>query len=85
MKAEVLPLDGKYYGTEVLIYTDDGSKWLTTIWVGRGKPSRREYEQCTECECDGKSCDMIDYSHYESEDSLRLAEIFSEAVNKYES
>lgn len=86
MKAEVLPLRGKYYGTEVLIHLDDGSEWKTLFYVNRGLPSRREYEQCVGCsECEGDSCDMIDYSHYESEMSLKLAEIFAEAVNKHES
>ena len=49
MKAKILPLDGKYYGTKVEIVDDDGNDFTITLWNSCGwEPSDRELgDKCT--------------------------------------
>ena len=49
MKAELLPLKGKYYGTKVKVTNDNGSEYFLTFWSGECRePSDRELKgQCT--------------------------------------
>jgi hypothetical protein len=84
MKAELKPLDGKYYGTEVSITKDgddpgDFGEGLIQIWVmGNWEPSKRELEGYPdEYGDDFEICD----SHYETETGLEIAELLVEAVN----
>lgn len=69
--ATLLPLEGKYYGTEVEVMVGE-RKTLVTFWYGEGSPSERELALC-----DGE----VDGGHYETEHSLTLAKLFVAAVN----
>lgn len=43
MIAEILPLEGKYYGTYIRLQLDDGTETIFSIWSeGGGDPSQRE-------------------------------------------
>jgi len=43
VKAEILPLKGKYYGTEIVITDDYGFRYCITLWNdGNFEPSDRE-------------------------------------------
>jgi len=83
MKAELKPLDGKYYGTEVAITRDgddnrDFGEGLIQIWVvGNYEPSRRELD-----DWDTDELELLSDSHYETETSLEIAELLVKAVNK---
>lgn len=45
MKAELLPLSGKYYGTRILITDDKGYQYEIKLWnSGSWEPSDRELE-----------------------------------------
>jgi hypothetical protein len=82
MKAELKPLDGKYYGTEVSITSDDNKGFgegLIQIWVmGNWEPSRRELEGYPDEY--GDEFEICD-SHYETETGLKIAELLVEAIN----
>lgn len=95
MKAELAPLEGKYYGTEVRILPTDEKEFSEghlLIWVaGNHKPSERELEgyelkdgkwQLYDKELDEWFEYEICDSHYETETSLALAMALIEAVNK---
>lgn len=43
MMAELLPLDGKYYGTEICIWyaNNPTSNTVINIWIPEGEPSER--------------------------------------------
>jgi hypothetical protein len=49
MDARILPLDGKYYGTEISIVNDDGEAFYFKIWNDSNyEPSDRELgNKCT--------------------------------------
>ena len=78
-RAEIAPLDGKYYGTVVEIYPVDDFEQvgIIKIWfMGDGKPSHRElasYPDPSEWEGDS--------SHYESADGLDIAVKLMKAIN----
>lgn len=46
MKAKLLPLQGKYYGTEVVI-NFEGEEYLIELWGGTTPPSIRELDVIT--------------------------------------
>lgn len=74
IKAKVLPLRGKYYGTEVEVFEDGVSAGTFRIWLGGGSgPSDREL---TLAEGD---VGIVDYSHYENCLSLTVAEAVEDA------
>lgn len=81
MKAKLLDLDGKYYGTEVEISdNNDKSLGVIKIWIHNGKASTREYdteEELNEMYNDGLFCD----EHYETETDLKIADILVNAIN----
>lgn len=75
MKAEIKPLHGKYYGTEIKL--ENGERIV--VWLrGDGKPSRRELEGITYEEAveDDYFCD----SHYETEFCLSVCEAIVKAL-----
>jgi len=87
MKASLAPLEGKYYGTKVIVHDEANfaGEWIM-IWVmGNYEPSRRELEGYEEH--DGKWIDEEGYeyetsdTHYESEAGLRIAELLVEVVD----
>lgn len=48
MKAELLPLEGKYYGTKILITDHQGHEHEISVWDDyEFIPSERELDQCT--------------------------------------
>ena len=78
MKAKLLSLDGKYYGTKIAV-SYDGCESLIEVWhMGNYKPSARELRDWNEVN-DGpyETCD----SHFESESSLEIAERIVKALN----
>jgi hypothetical protein len=89
MKTKLLPLKGKYYGTEIKI----GDNTIT-IWGCNhtGNPSYREkmslscHGDISECDgdyrCTGKRCEAIDSSHYEDAGDLEIANRIVAALSK---
>lgn len=74
IKAKVLPLRGKYYGTEVEVFEDGVSAGTFRIWLGGSSgPSDRELDLA---EGDMSS---VDYSHYENCLSLIVAQTIEAA------
>lgn len=81
IKARLLPLKGKYYGTRVEIETLDGTE-IMQIWVkGNRRPSARQLTQINmteeEANEDGCFCD----EHYETSISYWLANSIIDAIN----
>ena len=79
MKADILPLNGKYYGT-VIQYGGDRT---IEVWdMENYIPSDRqlEYWEMTleEAKADNMMCD----SHYETQESYRIAEAIVKAIRK---
>jgi len=96
MKAELVELEGKYYGTEVVIMDDDPNfqNGMIQIWVmGNWKASSRELESLrdnitdelerepTDKEWEDEQADYFCDSHYETETSLEIATKLVEAIN----
>ncbi len=81
MKATLLDLDGKYYGSEVKIFTDEGkSLGIVRIWLDDFEPSEREYID----ELDLKEMladDLFNDSHHEDVSSYKVAKLLVEAIN----
>lgn len=75
MKAEILPLNGKYYGTGLLLTTDSGLEYYVNLWNSKGPPSKREL-----AEWDGDWEFEICDSHYESEETYKLAQTIVRAL-----
>ena len=65
MKAKILPLKGKYYGTEIEVVDDNGLKFGFTLWNSSSwtPSSREDYE-------DDELCD----THFESKETYELAQ-----------
>lgn len=70
MKAELKPLLGKYYGSQIAITLDDGSKSEIEVWIHDKSytPSKRELEggghkTVEEARADDYFCDQ----HFESD------------------
>jgi len=81
IKARLLPLKGKYYGTQVEIETLDGTETMQ-IWVrGNRRPSARQLTQINmteeEANEDGYFCD----EHYETAISYWLASSIIDVIN----
>jgi hypothetical protein len=81
-KAKILPLDGKYYGTEIKVETHDDSFDITVWWMGDFTPSDRELKQCGMSLDEWHENDMGCDSHFESSDGLEVAEIITKALNQ---
>jgi len=96
--AEILPLDGKYYGTRVVVnFKDDDSSEIKLWYNGTFHPSTREIEsygytkeqydegEIVEDGWGGQSSvkDIIEIcdSHFESEETLTLAQFIVGAIN----
>lgn len=82
IEAEIIPLGGKYYGTDIRLETDDGREAYITVWVNKVsdyKPSERELEGWDE-ERDGpyEICD----DHYETKTGFEISKCIVEAINK---
>ena len=74
MKAKLLPLKGKYYGTKIAV-EHQGKESEISVWhMGNYKPSARELERRSE---GFEYCD----SHFESEASLEIAKRIFAALN----
>jgi hypothetical protein len=100
MKAELQPLEDKYYGTEIRIDDADDNEFsegLIQIWVmGNYKPSRRGLENLrrnwieetgmepTDEEWHDEKASYFCDSHYETETSLHIAELLVKAINEEE-
>lgn len=101
MGAALLPLEGKYYGTKIIVVDDDQTEVVLTVWRSGTAPSERELApDFTREEWDKnikvpggwggeplpiREADIIDWSHYESEESFRLASDIVDAINRYPS
>lgn len=96
MKAELLELSGKYYGTEVQITTDSGYEYVIKLWNNGGcEPSARVLNGiCTIDEWRDNATLTIDYeeikakdvveicdSHFESQDTYLLARKMIDLIN----
>ena len=95
MKAEILPLSGKYYGTEIKV-SDGQHEHHFKLWSNASfEPSDRELgDICTieqwrrdeEIDNGGEvwtAKDFIDVGdgHFESRETYKLAQIITEAIN----
>lgn len=85
MKAELLPLKGKYYGTIVEITDEEtGYQEEVRVWyMGNYKPSHRELDDWAKSWSgrDGDPWEACD-SHFESEQGLEIAERLVKAINE---
>lgn len=78
-KAHLLPLEGKYYGTNVCVEFTDGQRINLPIWIPYGEPSEREKAWAIQEHAEYADSifpdwkDLIDWGHYESEESLYVA------------
>lgn len=80
MKAHIAPLEGKYYGTEVVYIDENGHGHTIVVWDTTGyTPSKRELNGKTEKEWR----EWGDFSHAESERSLQIAECIVDALKKF--
>jgi len=77
MKAELLPLSGKYYGTEIKITDDYGYEYKIELWnSGNDTPSVREL--------DGDSIEnyVVYDNHFENKNTYELACKIVNLINK---
>jgi hypothetical protein len=97
MKAELKPLTGKYYGTEIEITEGPLKDLCFKLWKCTGNPSDRELEEYNytrkqwnnnEMVDDGFGCefpiqksDIVCDSHYESQEVYQLAKRLVEFLN----
>jgi uncharacterized protein with PIN domain len=82
-KAELMPLQGKYYGTKIKVYHDSGYEHILELWImEQREPSERELERCKKCNTNGCTECFCD-SHYETKQSLESAVFIINAINKY--
>ena len=94
-RGDLLPLDGKHYGTEIELGFDDGSTARIGVWIPRGRPSSAELARWG-VRPDGWPDALVDDGwggkvrigselpcdgHYQSEIELRIAERIVEALN----
>ena len=80
MNAELLPLDGKYYGTQVLL-KDGKNVCNIPIWFSQhSKPSKRQLEAWDNL-TDEELSDLISDAHFETQENLKIAEIIVNAIN----
>ena len=87
MKATILPLHGKYYGTKIRVIDDDNNISVIIVWNQEDdEPSDRELRgRCTIEEWRKnyffvESIDL-DSGHFESRDTLGFAEEIMNAIN----
>ena len=74
LKARLEPLKGKYYGSTITLYDDNGDITEFEIWVmGDYTPSERELADDPEFEV----CD----SHFESKAGYELCQTIVKAIN----
>lgn len=96
MKARLLPLEGKYYGTRVQIELGPRNVAEISVWHSDGKPSERECATWGCTQADWVNDRLIDGgwggkeparrvfpcdSHYESQTSFEIAEKIVNAIN----
>ena len=76
ISAQLLPLDGKYYGTKVEI-VKNGYVYQITLWnSGSGQPSQRELERCPTFE--------VQDGHFESVETYEVATAMVDELNRSE-
>jgi hypothetical protein len=96
MDAEILPLVGKYYGTTIRINNGMAKGRDIKLWFDSGEPSDRElatrgytrdeWESNIDVDdgCGGispiKSCGLICDSHYECQETYRVAQAIVDAL-----
>ncbi len=92
MKAELLPLEGKYYGTKVKITGDAGDAHIINLWnSGSWVPSCRELNgQMTEAQWIANEIihghpakDIVDIGdgHFESRETFATAQAIVRSIN----
>ena len=96
MKAELLPLTGKYYNTTIMV----GSVQIK-LCGGEGRPSDREFEEAPFTieqwekneelfdngwggKCSPKELDYFDYGHCEKQDTYLIAQKIVDILNTKE-
>jgi len=83
MEAEILPLDGKYYGTVIKYKNTFGEERTIKVWnMGDYTPSQRQLEKwgytLDEAKEDGMMCD----DHFESAECHKIASVICRALNE---
>ena len=97
MKAQLLPLNGKYYGTIIRITHDDGETDEIKVWLSGRIPSDREFDNyCTREQWESNQMIMCSDNyemeakeyigpwdcHFENEESLKVSKTIVEAINE---
>lgn len=95
MKAKILELSGKYYGTEIEVIFNSGEETTFEVWHSTGVPSERSLSELG-CTIDdwksnksiddgwGGKCsvrEMICDSHYESQETYELCKFIVDCIN----
>jgi len=86
MKAKILPLDDKYYGTEIEIVDDNGFEYLIKLWnSGNLEPSDRELG--SECTIEQwRNNELLPFNdHGTGENGIRAKEYIEICDNHFES
>lgn len=85
-KAEIRPLEGKYYGTIIDIFYDGNTASSISVWTGMdSEPSTRELAACKNCNSDYRvegDCRECFDNHFETENDYNLSKIICSALNK---
>jgi hypothetical protein len=81
MKAEIAPLEGKYYGTQIEVSHPHGDFYFTVWFSGDRKPSKRQLKHEGLKLKDWKEGDFGCDGHYESKDCYEICEIIVDALN----
>ena len=82
MKIEILPLQGKYYGTKIKIAHEGNLSGEITIWGAapkRYKPSVREIALSPDVPVEELMCDC----HYEEQGDYEIALVIEKALKEH--
>lgn len=91
--AELKPLSGKYYGSEIALTNENGGEALIQVWingVGDNIPSERELGDHYHQNDQGQWIDEHGYGyeicndHYESQIALQVSQAIVDAINSRE-
>lgn len=87
MNAKLLPLKGKYYGTEIEITDDRGTAHIITLWDnGSYVPSERELDGISEDDWRANVVQYVDpdYGEIRAQDVVEVCDSHFESKETYE-
>jgi hypothetical protein len=80
-RAKILPLEGKYYGTNINIETPEGETKIQIWFMGSWEPSKRQLEYDSVPLMGWREELFYCDSHYETKDCYDLAKTICESLN----